>query len=87
MKPTVELLAEAIDDIGETLSYTALNPKIENGLLKALAKLRLVYSRLVNPVTQQETKRHIPDNPYKRNDPELASKVSELIFNSDKPYR
>jgi len=87
MKPTIDLLAEVIDDMGETLAYAVLSSKVEEGLLKDLAKLKLVYSRLANPVTQQETKRHIPDNPYKRNDPELASKVSELIFNSDRPYR
>ena len=87
MRPTIELLAEVIDDIGETLAYAVLSPKVEEELLKDLAKLRLVHSRLVNSVTQQETKRHIPDNPFKRSDPELASKVSELIFNSDKPYR
>lgn len=87
MKPTVDLLAEVIDDMSETLAYTVFSPKVEEELLNALFKLRLVHSRLANPVTQQETKRYIPDNPYKRNDPELASKVSELIFNSDKPYR
>lgn len=87
MKPTIDLLAEVIDDMGETLAYAVLSPKVEEELLKDLAKLKLVYSRLANPVTQQETKRYIPDNPFKRSDPELASKVSELIFNSDKPYR
>lgn len=86
MRPTVELLAEVIDDMGETLAYAVLSPKVEEELLKDLAKLKLVYSRLANPVIQQETKRYIPDNPFKRSDPELASKVSELIFNSDKPY-
>ena len=87
MKPTVDLLAEVIDDMAETLAYAVLSPKVEEELLKALAKLKLVHSRLVNPVTQQETKRYIPDNPFKRSDTELASKVSELIFNSDRPYR
>ena len=87
MKPTIDLLAEVIDDMGETLAYAVLSPKVEEELLKDLAKLKLVYSRLANPVTQQETKRYVPDNPFKRSDPELASKVSELIFNSDKPYR
>lgn len=87
MKPTVDLLAEVIDDMGETLAYAVLSPKVEEELLKALAKLKLVHSRLANPATQQETKRYVPDNPFKRSDPELASKVSELIFNSDKPYR
>ena len=87
MKPTIDLLAEVIDNMGETLAYAVLSPKVEEELLKDLAKLKLVYSRLANPVTQQETKRYIPDNPFKRSDPELASKVSELIFNSDKPYR
>ena len=87
MKLTIDLLAEVIDDMGETLAYAVLSPKVEEELLKDLAKLKLVYSRLANPVTQQETKRYVPDNPFKRSDPELASKVSELIFNSDKPYR
>lgn len=87
MKPTIDLLAEVIDNMGETLAYAVLSPKVEEELLKDLAKLKLVYSRLANSVTQQETKRYIPDNPFKRSDPELASKVSELIFNSDKPYR
>lgn len=87
MKPTVELLAEVIDDISETLSYAALSPEIEGGLLKALAKLRLLHSRLANPITRQETKKYVPDNPFKKSDPELASKVSELIFNSDRLYR
>lgn len=87
MKLTVELLAEVINDMGETLAYAVLSPKVEEALLKDLAKLKLAYSRLANPVTQQETKRYVPDNPFKRSDPELASKVSELIFNSDKPYR
>ena len=87
MKPTIDLLAEVIDDMGETLAYAVLSPKVEEELLKALARLKLVHCRLVNPITQQETKKYIPDDPFKRNDPELASKVSELIFNSDKPYR
>jgi CRISPR/Cas system-associated protein Cas10 (large subunit of type III CRISPR-Cas system) len=87
IKSTVELLAEVIDDMGETLAYAVLSPKVEEELLNALFKLRLVYSRLANPVTQQETKRHIPDNSFEKRDPELASKVSELIFNSDRPYR
>jgi hypothetical protein len=68
MKPTVDLLAEVIDDMGETLAYAVLSPKVEEELLKALAKLKLVHSRLANPVTQQETKRYIPDNPFKRSD-------------------
>lgn len=79
MKPTVDLLAEVIDDMGETLAYAVLSPKVEEELLNALFKLRLVYNRLANPVTQQETN--------KKSDPELASKVSELIFNSDRSYR
>ena len=87
MKSTVDLLAEVIDGMSETLAYAVLSPKVEEELLNALFKLRLVHSRLANPVTQQETKRYVPDNPFKRSDPELASKVSELIFNSDKPYR
>lgn len=88
MKPTIDLLAEVIDDMGETLAYAVLSPKVEEELLKDLAKLKLVYSRLAHPVVQQEAKiRYIPDNSFNRGDPELASKVSELIFNSDKPYR
>lgn len=87
MKPTIDLLAEVIDDMGETLAYAVLSPKVEEELLNALFKLRLVHSRLANPVVWQETIKYIPDNPYKRNDPDLASKVSELIFNSDRPYR
>lgn len=87
MKPTIDLLAEVIDDMSETLAYAVLSPKVQEELLKDLAKLKLVHSRLVNPVAQQETKiRYIPDNPFNRGDPELTSKVSELIFNSDKPY-
>lgn len=87
MRPTVELLAEVIDDMSETLAYAVLSPKVEEKLLEDLFKLRLVYNRLANPVIQQETKRHIQDDPLKRSDPELASKVNELIFNSDRPYR
>ena len=86
MKPTIDILTEVINDMSETLAYAVLSPKVEEELLKALAKLKLIHSRLANPVVQQETKRHIPDNPFKRSDPELASKVSELIFNSDRPY-
>lgn len=66
MKSTVDLLAEVIDDMGETLAYAVLSPKIEEELLKAMAKLKLVHSRLANPVVQQETKRHIPKDPYKK---------------------
>ena len=66
MKPTVDLLAEVIDDMSETLAYAVLSPKVEEELLNALFKLRLVHSRLANPVTQQETKRHIPEDPYKK---------------------
>lgn len=66
MKSTIELLAEVIDDIGETLAYAVLSPKVEDELLKDLAKLKLVHNRLVNPVAQQETKRHIPEDPYKK---------------------
>ena len=87
MKPTVDLLTEVIDDMGETLAYAVLSPKVEEELLKALAKLKLVQSHLANPMAQQETKRYIPDNPFTRSDPEIASKVSELVFNSDRPYR
>lgn len=87
VKPTIDLLAEVIDDMSETLAYAVLSPKVEEELLNALFKLRLVHSRLANPIVQQETKKYIPDDPFKRNDPELASKVSELVFNSDRPYR
>ena len=74
MKPTVELLAEVIDDMGETLAYAVLSPKVEEELLNALVKLRLVHSRLANPVVQQETKRHIPKDPYKK-----ASTATQVI--------
>ena len=66
MKPTIDILTEVINDMSETLAYAVLSPKVEEELLKDLAKLKLVHSRLVNPVVQQETKRHIPEDPYKK---------------------
>lgn len=53
MKPTIDLLAEVIDNMSETLAYAVLSPKVEEELLNALFKLRLVHSRLTNPVVQQ----------------------------------
>ena len=73
MKPTIDLLAEVIKDIGETLAYAVLSPKVEEELLNDLVKLRLVYSRLTNPVVQHETKKS-----------EASAKViSEILYYCD----
>lgn len=87
MTPTVNIVKEAIDDLSTVLDTGTMSYQTEAALLKVVAKLTIVAKRLTDSVVQQETKRYIPDNPFKRSDPELASKVSELIFNSDKPYR
>jgi hypothetical protein len=57
IKPTEELLKEAIDDISEIIDYALSeqgDTNIGRWLLEANAKLAVVYGRLVMPVKQQE---------------------------------
>ena len=70
IKPTVELLKEAIEDTDELIEYV-LSSSGDHNLPEWLTDLKkkivTAYLRLSSPVVQQETKKHIPEDPYKKN--------------------
>ena len=69
IKPTVQLLEEAKEDLQEIIDYVASNTA-DVSLMLWLQDLELkfgtIYRRLSAPVTQQ-TKKYIPEDPYKKN--------------------
>lgn len=69
IKPTAQLLEEAKDDLSEIIEYVAQETD-DVSLLLRLQDLELkfgtIYRRLSAPVTQQ-TKKYIPEDPYKKN--------------------
>jgi hypothetical protein len=57
IKPTTEILKEAMDDLNETIDYVLSesgDPNIPRWLMDVQTKLAIVYGRLVNPVIQQK---------------------------------
>ena len=69
IKPTTQLLEEAKDDLSEIIDYVA-QETADISLLLQLQDLELkfntIYCRLRNPVKQQEPKKHVPEDPYKK---------------------
>jgi hypothetical protein len=68
--PTVELLKEAIEDADELIEYvlsSSGDPNLPKWLIELKGKLAIAYGRLSSPVVQQEPKKHIPEDPYKKN--------------------
>jgi hypothetical protein len=69
IKPTVQLLEEAKEDLSEIIDYVAAETA-DVSLLLWLQDLELkfgtIYRRLSHPVVQQETKKHVPEDPYKK---------------------
>ena len=56
IKPTVELLEEALEDIDEVIDYslsTCGDPNIPRWLLEVKTKIAKVRGRLTRPITQQ----------------------------------
>lgn len=70
IKPTDQLLEEAKEDLAEIIDYVAAETA-DVSLLLWLQDLELkfgtIYRRLSRPVVQQEPKKHIPEDPYKKN--------------------
>ena len=59
IKPTIEILEEAKDGLSEVIDYVLSesgDTNISCWLREVEKKLTVVYSRLTNPVTQQEEK-------------------------------
>ena len=57
IKPTAEILKEAMDGLSETIDYVLSESgdiNISRWLMDVETKLAVVYGRLVNPVTQQK---------------------------------
>ncbi len=69
IKSTAQLFEEAKEDLSEIIEYVA-SETADVSLLLWLQDLELkfgtLYRRLYSPVTQQ-TKRHVPEDPYKKN--------------------
>lgn len=67
--PTTELLKEAIEDTDELIEYvlsSSGDPNLSEWLKDLKRKIHTAYCRLTSPVEQQ-TKKHIPKDPYKKN--------------------
>jgi hypothetical protein len=68
--PTAQLLEEVKEDLAEITEYVA-SETADVSLLLWLQDLELkfnaIYRRLSHPVVQQEIKKHIPEDPYKKN--------------------
>lgn len=57
IKPTTEILKEALDELTDTIDYVCSesgDTNISKWLQEVEGKLLIVYSRLNKPVTQQE---------------------------------
>lgn len=57
IKPTTEILREAIGDLSDTIDYVVSesgDTNISQWLKEVEVKLAVVYRRLTNPITQQE---------------------------------
>jgi hypothetical protein len=57
IKPTTEILREAIGDLSDTIDYVVSesgDTNISQWLKEVEVKLAIVYRRLTNPITQQE---------------------------------
>lgn len=57
IKPTTEILKEAMDNLSETIDYVVSesgDTNISRWLIDVETKLAVVYGRLVNPVTLQK---------------------------------
>lgn len=57
IKPTTEILKEAMDNLNETVDYVLSesgDPNIPKWLMDVQTKLAVVYGRLIKPITQQE---------------------------------
>ncbi len=68
IKPTVEILKEAIEDTDELIEHvlsSSGDPNLPEWLTDLKRKINIAYCRLTSPVTQQ-TKKHIPEDPYKK---------------------
>ena len=70
MKPTIEILEEAREELCGILDHIScmfgLEDELYVDLEKVEAKLSLISKRLTNPVVQQEPSKHIPKDPYKK---------------------
>lgn len=67
--PTTELLKEAIEDTDELIEYvlsSSGDPNLPMWLEDLKKKIHTAYCRLTSPVEQQ-TKKHIPKDPYEKN--------------------
>lgn len=68
IKPTTQLFDEAKEDLAQIIEYVA-SETADVTLLLWLQELELklgtLYRRLYSPVLQQ-TKKHIPEDPYKK---------------------
>jgi hypothetical protein len=67
--PTTELLKEVIEDTDELIEYvrsSSGDPNLPEWLTDLKRKIHTAYCRLTSPVEQQ-TKKHIPKDPYKKN--------------------
>ena len=68
--PTKQLTAEALEELSEIIEYVASETADVSLLLwlqELELKLGIIHRRLSNMVVQQETKKHIPSDPYKKN--------------------
>ena len=69
IKPTAQLLEEVKEDLAEITEYVA-SETADVSLLLWLQEVELkfgtIYRRLAHPVELQ-TKKHIPEDPYKKN--------------------
>ena len=57
IRPTAEILKEALDDLTDTIDYVLSesgDTNISKWLQEVEGKLLIVYNRLTKPVTQQE---------------------------------
>jgi hypothetical protein len=68
--PTKQLAAEALEELSDVLDFIASEKGEEDPMYLALSgveeKLHIILRRLSHPVVQQETKKHIPEDPYKK---------------------
>lgn len=74
IKPTTEILKEAIEDTDELIDYvlsSSGDPNLPEWLKDLKQKIHTVYCRLESPVELQ-TKKHIPKDPYKGSDFEVV---------------
>ena len=68
--PTVEILREVLEDTDELIEYvlsSSGDPNLPKWLTDIKTKVAVAYGRLSSPVEQQETKKHIPEDPFKKN--------------------